>query len=559
MLIRHLRIERFRGIKFLDWQLGEEVICLVGPGDSTKSTIVEALELTLSSRWDYAFDDTDFYDGVADSPILVTATVGQLPDALLADSKFGLDIRGWNPRNGLSDEPGDTDEPVLSVRLRVDSSLEPQWIIINDRNPEGRHISSRDRQMLGVLRLSPFIDRHLTWNDGTVLSRLTEDRGSFRGILAEVGRAARATISGSALPALTAAAIKAQELAKAHGVAPRTAYRPGLDVQRANLRQGGMALHDGNVPLRRAGLGTKRLLTFALQREVARDGGITLVDEVEHGLEPHRIRYLVRTLRPEQGRGQVIMTTHSPVVVQEMNASSLRIVRSASGTTTVTSVSPSLQGVVRAASEALLGRRIIVCEGKTEVGLCRAFDEFWSEEQNKEAFAYLGVVPVDGGGSNASQRAIDIRQLGYAVCFLGDSDRPLAPDPAEMQTHGIHVLLWADSKCLEERIAFDLPWEGICDLVNLAIEDRGVESVLATIAGQLEGSPASMCPDVTTWRDSILLRAAVGRSAKQGSWFKRISTGEKLGKVVCKHIARMGEKDVTQKMTDIRQWVDACD
>jgi putative ATP-dependent endonuclease of the OLD family len=94
MQIRHVRIERFRGIKLLDWQPSGEVICLLGPGDSTKTTIIEAIELTLSPRWDYAFDDSDFFDGNTDSPIVITATVGQLPDSLRADNKFGLHIRG---------------------------------------------------------------------------------------------------------------------------------------------------------------------------------------------------------------------------------------------------------------------------------------------------------------------------------------------------------------------------------------------------------------------------------------------------------------------------------
>jgi hypothetical protein len=557
MQIRHLRIERFRGIKLLDWQPSGEMICLVGPGDSTKTTIIEAIELTLSPRWDYAFDDSDFFDGSVDSPILVTATVGQLPDVVLADNRFGLDVRGWDQTDGLRDEPGENDEIVLSIRLKVDSSHEPGWAVINDRNPEGRSISSRDRQLLGVLRLSPFVDRHLTWNAGTVLSRLTGDVGSLRVVLAEAGRAARSAVTREAVPLLTAAAVRAQELAKLHGVAPRRDYRPGLDIQRVTIGQGGMTLHDGEIPLRRAGLGTRRLLTFALQREVAKAGGITLVDEVEHGLEPHRIRSLVRTLRPEKGHGQVIMTTHSPVVIQELDASCLRIARSVDGETTITSVVPSLQGVVRAVSEALLGRKVILCEGKTEVGVCRAFDRFWSETQGKEGFAYLGVVPVEGDGASAPQRAVDMRKLGYGVCFLGDSDCELVPGPKDMQAEGIHVLLWADNMSIEERIAQDLPWDGVLGLVELAIEERGEESVQGAITGRLGGNAALMQSDFHAWQESETLRSAIGHAAKCAGWFKRIGTGERLGQVVCRHIDCIETTDLGRKMMDLRRWVDA--
>jgi len=559
MQIRHIRIERFRGINLLDWQPSGDVICLLGPGDSTKSTIIEAIELTLSPRWDYVFDDSDFFDGNTDSPILITATVGQLPDALRADNKFGLAIRGWNQADGLRDEPAEGDEAVLSIRLKVDSSLEPEWTVVNDRNPEGRPISSRDRQLLGVLRLSPFVDRHLTWNPGTVLVRLTDGMGSLRGVLAEASRAARSAITREAVPMLAAAATRAQELARAHGVAPKKDYRPGLDIRRVNIGQGGMALHDGEVPLRRAGLGTRRLLTFALQREAAKAGGITLVDEVEHGLEPHRIRSLVRTLRPEQGRGQIIMTTHSPVVIQELDASRLRIVRSVDGETKFISAMPSLQGVIRAASEALLGRKVVVCEGKTEVGVCRAFDQFWSETQGKEGFAYLGVVPVEGGGAEAPQRAVDIRKLGYDVCFLGDSDREFVPDTAAMQADGIDVLLWADGKSIEERIACDLPWEGVLDVVALAAEEYGEQSMRGSITHRLGGNAALVQGDFRTWQDSQPLRDAIGLAAKSAGWFKRIDTGARLGEIVCRYIECIAGTDLAQKITSLRQWIEAND
>jgi hypothetical protein len=563
MQIRHLRIERFRGIELLDWRTNGDLICLVGRGDSTKSTVIEAIELTLSPRWDYLFDDSDFYDANTDFPIVITATVGQLPDALRADNKFGLEIRGWSQADGIRDEPIEGDEAVLSIRLKVDSSLEPEWTVINDRNPEGRTISYRDRQLLGVLMLSPFIDRHLTWNTGTVLFRLSGDLNSLRGILAEAGRAARSALTCEAVPVLTEAASRAQELAKGLGVAPRKSYRPALDIHRVNIGQGAISLHDGEIPLRRAGLGTRRLLTFALQREVAKSGGITLVDEIEHGLEPHRIRSLVRSLRPDKSRGQVIMTTHSPVAIQELAVSCLRIVRSSEGITKILEVPDSLQGVVRGASEAILGRKVIVCEGKTEIGFCRALDQFWSQRQGKEAFAYIGVVPIaplEGGGtSRAPQYAIDIRRLGYSVCFLGDSDRELKPDPPAMHSEGIRVLLWADRMSIEDRVVRDLTWEGVIAVVAIAVEEKNEQSVIDAI--KLRLGPGHRFPqgEFRAWQDSIELRNAIGSAAKSAGWFKRINSGEHMGEVVCKYIDRIATTDIAQKILQLREWIDVND
>jgi predicted ATPase len=66
-----------------------------------------------------------------------------------------------------------------------------------------------------------------------------------------------------------------------------------------------------------------------MQREVAKADGLTLIDEVENGLEPHRIRHLLRVMRGTDGlERHVLMTTHAPVVLGELRASELRVVRS---------------------------------------------------------------------------------------------------------------------------------------------------------------------------------------------------------------------------------------
>ncbi len=50
MQIRHERIENFSGIRNLNWFLGGRIVCLIGPNDSTKTTILDAIELALSAR-----------------------------------------------------------------------------------------------------------------------------------------------------------------------------------------------------------------------------------------------------------------------------------------------------------------------------------------------------------------------------------------------------------------------------------------------------------------------------------------------------------------------------
>lgn len=90
MRLRRLEIENFRGVKSLDWRHVAETAALVGPGDSGKSTILDAIERVLSPRWNVAFDDTDFWDLNTDNPIVIRATITELSSSFYRDSKFGL-------------------------------------------------------------------------------------------------------------------------------------------------------------------------------------------------------------------------------------------------------------------------------------------------------------------------------------------------------------------------------------------------------------------------------------------------------------------------------------
>jgi len=135
MQIRHVSISRFRGIRSLNWHLDGRIICLVGPGDSTKTTILDAIELTLAPKWFVPFTDADFYQVSTEEPISIEVTVGELSDELLADDKRGLYLRGYQPNQPLIDDPDDGWEPVITVQLRVSDDLEPPLGVDQGRHP----------------------------------------------------------------------------------------------------------------------------------------------------------------------------------------------------------------------------------------------------------------------------------------------------------------------------------------------------------------------------------------------------------------------------------------
>jgi predicted ATP-dependent endonuclease of OLD family len=69
MKLRRLEIENFRGIKTLTWNVGPGVTCLIGAGDSTKSSVLEAIHIVLWPRWAVTIDDSDFYRVITKSGV----------------------------------------------------------------------------------------------------------------------------------------------------------------------------------------------------------------------------------------------------------------------------------------------------------------------------------------------------------------------------------------------------------------------------------------------------------------------------------------------------------
>ncbi len=569
MQVKQIKVSGFRGINSLNWVVDGTMVGLIGPGDSTKTTILDAIDFALSARWSLPLHDADFYGGKAVSPIMVETTVGGIPNELTTDEKFGLYIRGWKG-GALLDEPDDDSEPVLTIRLTITPDFEASWLVVTDRQPEGKPISWHDRARLGAVRLGAEVERDLTWARGSSLSRLTGDLG-LEGVIAEAYRAARAAVDNEQLPKLVTAATSVTTRARMLGATPSEDLRPALDPATISVHSGALSLHDGFVPVRAAGLGTRRLVSLAIQQAVVKDGAILLIDEIEHALEPHRIRRLIRRLRTaiqggndqsQAGHGQVIVTTHSPVAVVELSAAETRVVRSCSGVTEVLAPDLDLQGVIRAVPHALLGKRIVVCEGATEVGLCWGMEPHWQLAHSGESTACRGVVFVDGGGSEAPKRARCLSALGYQIAYFADSDRLISPTGEELTQAGICVIRWQGQVSTEKRIFLDLPWEFVQQAFNLAIEEHGSESVVAAAACQLKLDPRLLSENLSSWAsqgiDGQEIRKALGSAAKgcgrRPPWYKRTDRAARLADILHQSLPRITTSDLCAKLSLLENW-----
>ena len=72
MQIRKVIARNFRGIKSADSVLPKNrFVCLVGPGDSTKTSLLDVIGLVLTPRWNVQFADADFHSCQIEEPIVL--------------------------------------------------------------------------------------------------------------------------------------------------------------------------------------------------------------------------------------------------------------------------------------------------------------------------------------------------------------------------------------------------------------------------------------------------------------------------------------------------------
>ena len=533
MRIRKINIKNFRGIKELDWSLpAEDIFCLIGKGDSSKSTLLEAIRYAFHPQWNVTFTDSDFYNCKFNEPIVIEVTIGDLIEEFCSLAKYGQHLRGWDKATQkLVDEPGELEE-VMSVRLTVGKELEPKWVVFTDRTPEGVAFKSADRNKVAVGMIGAYSEKQLSWSTGTALAKLTEAQ-SLTELLATASRTVKTSLDDvreESLKNFDAAATKSQGIARILGVPVLEGYKAHLDLSSINLKVGGLALHDGEIPLRQLGLGSRRMLLCGIQKMGLEEGHITLFDEVEFGLEPHRISRLLKHVR-EDKKGQYFLTTHSPVVLRELTIKELYVVHSRDGTVKILPAfcdslkEHEAQGKMRSSPEAFLSKKVVVCEGATEVGFLRGFDDY-KLGLSRDPLSFHGVSLLDArGGSQVKGLAKAFHALGYDVSVVADADADDQFSPAdikELQDLKIPVIVWSDKLSVEQRAFRDIPWPIVQSSVKLAAEEL---NFLAQAHVQSKYG-AALSNDVDTWVDSEQLRIAIGLAAKKCNWYKDITRGD---------------------------------
>jgi putative ATP-dependent endonuclease of the OLD family len=545
--IRHVEIRNFRGIKSLKWNVKGDFNCIIGPGDTCKTTILTALDYALSSRSVLTFDDSDFFNQDVSQDIVIQVTLTEWDETredvrrFFQENKFAQYKCGI-AETGLLPEPMPGSPIAVSISLRVGESLEPRWSVVRGRDEEEdqdrKPIYAADRAVLGMSRIDIFSDFHFTWGRNTILTRLSaNNEGNINTVLSALAREMRESDISHHESIQECQTVANTIKTDAQNAGVRLAgLSPRIDIQRQSIGAGALSLHENNVPLRNKGSGTKRLIGAAMQMKLHGGKNISLIDELEVGLEPHRIRGLIYKLR--NSNQQIIATTHSPVVIRELGVADDELYvckRDAAGNVNLESLSvvPDIQGQVRTNAEAFLGGKIVGCEGPTEIGCLRAYDVYRLDENNPPVWSLATSYLNCGGASRIRPVCDQLLVLGYRIAVLCDNDAPTHlsfTDIQSLQRSGAHICQWDNGNSTERQLFADVPWQSIPEILK-AICGNHDTLKYATVIDGIVNHPSvqelNLVADPANWPESQTLRQVLGDLANSSGWIKRMDYAEK--------------------------------
>lgn len=566
-IIRIIEIENFRAIKSLRWLPGQGCNCLIGPGDSGKSTILDAIDLCLGARRSLTFTDADFHAINFKAPMRIAITIGGLEEPLKNIDSYGEFLVGFDKAtSNIEPEPGAGLETALTVQLSVGSDLEPEWTLISPRAiaaSRTRNLNWTDRARIAPTRLGSANESNLTWRRGSVLNKLSEERADASAELANAARELREAFDKKETKELEAPLKQITEVAGKLGVPVGGEVRALIDAGSVTFTGGTISLHDKDgVPLSGLGLGSTRLLIAGLQRQAAQRSTMVLIDELEYGLEPHRIIRLLGALGAKEPQPplQVFMTSHSPVAVAELSAEQLFIVRSKGERHEVYRASDAgdVQGTIRAHSHALLASSIVVCEGASEIGLVRGLDQYFASEGDVSLTAN-GAALVNGNGDETFSRARALQSLGYRTAILRDSDKAA---PADLERAFIDadgkVFAWKDGRALEQELFTSLPEAAAMTLLALAVERKDavlIEAHIKTISKESKTLAEIQAEPLIAGLEGNS-RKFLGDAAARWGWLKTISAMERAGRDIVGPVFAEAGEDLTSVVNDMFDWIE---
>lgn len=467
MRIVRVHIENFRGVRQADIELDGTAVFL-GDNNTGKSTVLEAIELAIGAdrlSRTQAIDEHDFFggdyqarDGEAGKKIVVEVVVSELDDQLC--TKFRNNLEFWRPatKDVAADlvaaaAPGT--KPAVRIRFEgaydadADEFTAKTWFAVprNDQGVPQAECRSGDKREFGFLHLRAL---------RTGSRALSMERGSLLDVILRTYEVRTRMWEGllDGLRDLDVVGAKDPEFGKIL-TDIRDAMReivPGEWADAPHLRVSELTREDLRrvlksflatgvpgyaAPFQHQGSGTINALVLAMLGLIAqRQQGrvIFAMEEPELSLPPHVQKRVVDKVRDLAA--QALFTSHSPYVIEQFAPEQMTVMtRDGTGLLNAERVvlpdnlklKVFRDGFRTRFCEALLARRVLVVEGKTELvaysAAARRAASF--EPQTYDRLDTLGWVPFDAGSQTAvADFARFFRGLGKMTATVFDQQTP---------------------------------------------------------------------------------------------------------------------------------------
>lgn len=558
--IRNIKVSHYRTFEHFEQDFPDKsLIMFIGRGDSGKSTLLKAIQCVLSPAWNLSFSDYDFHDLDTTSPIEIECSLTDIPTELMTESKYGFYLQYLKSDGTITGdilEDDDSSKPILTIRLIVNDDLEPHWKVTTLReNQDDKDICANDRAKLNMFMVSDYIDNHFTYSKLSplyaLLKQSLDDKSQIDKKLTDLARQAFTSISGATqFEEFDQPLDELASIASVIGINV-DGLKASLEYQDKSFTESSISLQRNNLPFRLHGKGSKRLLSLALQNLLTKEGGITLLDEVEQGLEPDRILNLIRFLK-NQTSVQVFLTTHSSYALVEADFDNVFLLRE--GEKSMISFIKQDQAILRSQPECFFSKKIICCEGKTEQGVLRGLDACL-ESKDEKGFAAYGVVVANcKGGDKFYTNAESFKGKGYGTAIFADNDvNKLREKADDAMRKGIKLWIWEEGYSLEQQVFSDLPWNSIVELITVLNDERPEINVFNQI--HIKDGQAL---DQLSVEEQAKQREELGKKSKKQSWFKNLPGGELIGSAIFRAIEKdeLNQNTVLYKnLSSLIEWV----
>ena len=497
MRVRRLTIERFRGIESFVLCPGARTV-LIGPNNTGKSTILEALDLALNSgegRPRPGPREIDYYDRNTSAGFRIEVVLGDLTTDQQAD--FVTALEGWRASEQLLVPEPDGPDVEAVVRLQVEGTAEMELDSTFAKDEiAGRRFGRRERRNIGWVFDGRTRDpaRQLAFYQGGLLDQLFSaldllppveavrealeaGAGSFNadaGVAAELARIGEDVRELGFLeagdPAFEAGAISKREILQTLRIG-----LPGPAVER--------------IPLDRQGRGVQRLVVLAILLRLARGrrGPILIggFEEPEEALEPIRqAQASVMLAELAASGGQVFITTHSPDIVRAFTPGDLVLLEPGRSPTprplAALLTPPARHGLERRVSgplaRALFSPAPAVVEGPSDKAVFDVMFDALARDGAVLPATRLGLEFVSAEGASQMPGTVQIlREAGKNVVAVIERDMKQADDLLKVGACAAAVVYpdEEDRNNLERLISASFPIDALTAGMTALAADRG--------------------------------------------------------------------------------------